>query len=100
MLVDTSVSRRGRTHYNRAMTKDEFINQIVLGWIKKDLENISKVRTLIPGEGNANLPLAMCIVIYMDHLGSYLLGTYAELETNIRVFLTCFKNPSDYPPEL
>lgn len=82
------------------MTKDEFLNQIVFGWIKEDLENISRIRTVIPGEGNANLPLAMCIVIYMDHLGSYLLGTYAGLETNIRAFLTCFKNPLGYPPEL
>lgn len=83
------------------MTKDKFINTIVFGWIKGDLENISKVRTVIPGEGNANFPLAMCTIMYMDLLGSYLLGTAkGGLEANIREYLTCFKTPTDYPPEL
>lgn len=83
------------------MDKEFFINEIVFGWMKKDLENISKIRLLTPGAGGANFPLAMCIVVYMDHLGSYLLGTEkGGLEINIQKFLECFKNPSDYSPEL
>jgi hypothetical protein len=83
------------------VNKQEFLDQIVFGWIKKDLENISKVRVVIPGEGNANFPLAMCIVTYIDHLGGYLLGTEkGGLEVNIRQYLSCFKTPSAYPPEL
>ncbi len=83
------------------MNKDGFLSRIVFGWIKKDLENISKVRLVIPGDGNANFPLALLIVIYMDHLGGYLLGTEKNgLEANIRAYLTCFKNPADYNSEL
>ncbi len=83
------------------MTKDNFIDQIVFGWMKSDLENISRIRTAMPGEGNANLPLAMVTVMYMDHLGGYLLGTEKRgIEVNINEYLSCFKNPSDYRPEL
>lgn len=83
------------------MNREDFLEQIVFGWMKKDLENISKVRLTIPGAGNANFPLAMITVIYIDYLGGYLLGTdKGGLEANIREYLTCFQNPSDYPPEL
>ena len=82
------------------MIKDDFLAHIVFGWIKKDLENISKVRTVIPGDGNANFPLALLAIIYMDYLGSFLLGSEGDLEKNIKEYLTCFQNPADYPPEL
>ncbi len=83
------------------MNKDEFLNQIVFGWIKKDLENISLVRTTTPGDGNANFPLAMCVIGYMDHLGGYLKGTEkGGLEVNIKAYLSCFENASEYSAEL
>ena len=90
-----------RMRYNWLMSKDEFLNQMVFGWIKKDLENISLVRTTNPGDGNANFPLAMLVIVYIDHLGGYLRGTEkGGLEENIKAYLTCFKNASDYPAEL
>ncbi len=91
-----------RNKKDLSMNKNEFLHNIVFGWIKNDLINISKVRTIIPGQdGNANFPLALCVVIYMDLLGGYLLGTdKGGLENNIREYLTCFNNSNDYPPEL
>lgn len=82
------------------MRKDDFMTRIVFGWIKKDLENISKVRTVIPGDGSANFPLALLVIVYMDYLGGFLLGAEGELEKNIKAYLACFPNPKDYPPEL
>lgn len=80
------------------MNKEEFIREIVLGWMKKDL---LRMKSIIPSKekvGNINFPLALCVISYMESLGSYLLGEdESEFKIKIDKYInTCFKNPNEY----
>ncbi len=81
------------------MDKDEFINKIVMGWMKNDLINIAKIGSDKNGDGSVNLPLVMLIVVYMDQLGAFLLGT-DNSSKRINEYLKCFENPNEYNADL
>lgn len=84
------------------MTKEEFIQQTVNGWIKKDLERMLQEIPAKSGEmGNINFPLALCTLAYMDSLGSFILGRSCTYEANICAYITnCFSHPNDYDPKV
>lgn len=80
------------------MSKEDFIKNIVIGWMKNDLirmtENIKPTESV---GGNINFPLALCTLSYMECLGGYLLGTDLSFEDNVEKYISdCFSNPSEY----
>lgn len=84
------------------MYKLDFINKVVLGYIKKDLENI---KIYLPRkeseEGNCNFPIALFILSYMEYLGSFITGNEFGKIKNIKTYLdNCFKNYSEYNADI
>jgi len=80
------------------MNKIDFLNKVVFDYIKKDLETI---KTNIPkksGEvGNANFPIASCVLSYMEYLGGFLTGLDRGIVQNVTAYLDkCFKNSNKY----
>ena len=54
------------------MTKTDFLNTVVHGYIKKDLGDIKTYLPKRPGEaGNNNFSIALCVLSYMEYLGSF-----------------------------
>lgn len=84
------------------MHKNDFINGVVLGWIKSDL--IRMRDTIRPDKsevGNINFPLALCVLSYMEYLGGFLLGSDVDFTVNVQKYIiTCFANPNEYPVEI
>lgn len=80
------------------MTKFEFLDRIVDGWIRQDLERMMSEIPAKDGEiGNINLPLALCTLSYMEFLGGYLIGRYGSFATNTKKYIKyCFSNPREY----
>lgn len=80
------------------MTKLEFLDRIVDGWIRRDLERMMSGIPANDGEiGNINLPLALCTLSYMEFLGGYLIGRYRSFATSAKKYIKqCFSNPSEY----
>jgi len=79
-----------------------FLDKIVFGWIKNDLERMT---TAIPARssevGNINFPLALCVLSYMEYLGGFLLGKDRGFAENTGTYITqCFERPSEYPIEI
>jgi len=84
------------------MNKQTFLDTVVFGYIKKDLENMrDKIRPQPAAIGNINFPLALCVLAYMEYLGSFLLGHYANFSQSVSEYISkCFVNPSEYPVEI
>lgn len=84
------------------MNKIDFINDVVLGWMKSDL--IRMRDTIRPDRsevGNINFPLALCVLSYMEYLGGFLQGTDKKFTGNVQEYISiCFKNPEEYPVEI
>lgn len=84
------------------MIKTDFLNQVVLGYIKKDLENINTLPKR-PGEaGNNNFPIALCVLSYMEYLGSFFtLKDSNNFDENVKVYTEkCFRDSSIYHPAI
>lgn len=82
------------------MTKDEFIEKRIKGWIKKDLERMTTEIKAGDGEyGAINLPLALCTLAYIEYLGSFLTGDDFNEELNLKTYIEhCFnEHCSEYP---
>lgn len=81
------------------MNKQTFLDTVVFGYIKKDLENMrDKIRPQPAAVGNINFPLALCVLAYMEYLGSFLLGRTAGFSSNVREYISqCFSHPNEYP---
>src|SRR3989344_6630370 len=84
------------------MDKQTFLDKVVFGYIKKDLENMrDKIRPQPTTIGNINFPLALCVLAYMEYLGSFLLGHPAGFSRSVRKYISkCFTNPDEYPVEI
>jgi len=84
------------------MDKQAFLDTVVFGYIKKDLENMrDKIRPQPAAIGNINFPLALCVLAYMEYLGGFLLGRSAGFSQSVREYISkCFTNPGEYPVEI
>lgn len=84
------------------MDKQTFLDTVVFGYIKKDLENMrDKIRPQPAAIGNINFPLALCVLAYMEYLGSFLLGRYAHFCPSVHEYISrCFSKPDEYPVEI
>lgn len=80
------------------MNKSDFLNIVVFGYIQKDLENIKSKIPPVRGEvGNANFPIALCILAYMEYLGGFLLGKNMGFKRNVEEYINrCFSFSSEY----
>lgn len=77
------------------MNKLDFLNKIVFGYIKKDLENIKTLPKR--DEGGCNFPIALCVLSYMEYLGSFFTGNEFDFPQNITAYIDkCFRNKNDY----
>jgi len=81
-----------------SIDRNFFMNNIVFGYIKDDLQNmITKIPVNIRRSGNINFPIAVCTLMYMEYLGSFLLGKDKDFEGNVKEYITkCFDKPDDY----
>ena len=81
------------------MDKTRFLNDIVFGWIKKDFERmLQRIKVIPGGEGNINFPLALCVLVDMEYLGSFLLGNDCGFNNCAGKYVQkCFKKPNEYP---
>lgn len=84
------------------MTKIEFINKVVHGYIQKDLENMKSYLPRKPGEeGNNNFPIALVVLSYMEYLGSFFTSNDFSPEENIKEYIDkCFNRPDEYYPAI
>lgn len=84
------------------MDKFDFFNRVVFGYIRKDLENMKNYLPKKPGEeGNNNFPIALCVLSYMEYLGSFFTLDDFNFEENVKVYIEkCFKNSSEYHPAI
>lgn len=84
------------------MTRADFMERIVFGWIKNDLERMKMTIRPISGKaGNINFPLALCSLSYMEYLGGYLLGNEGDFTKNASAYIAgCFDNPSEYSVDI
>lgn len=84
------------------MDKQTFLDKVVFGYIKKDLENMrDKIRPEPYAVGNINFPLALCVLAYMEYLGSFLLGRYVSFSPSVREYISkCFTKHDEYPVEI
>lgn len=81
------------------MDKTRFLDDIVFGWIKKDFERmLQRIKVIPGGEGNINFPLALCVLVDMEYLGSFLLGSDCGFNNCAGKYIQkCFKKPNEYP---
>lgn len=84
------------------MDLHNFLNRIVFGWIKSDLERMTKeIHDFHREAGNINLPLALCIMAYLEYLGGFLRGKDDGFTPNASAYIEeCFANPSEYPIDI
>lgn len=84
------------------MDLDQFQNQVVFGWIKKDIERITTELPARSGEmGNVNFPLALCVLEYLQYLGSFLLGKDCGATQNMKAYISkCLPNSAEYSEDL
>ncbi|MBU2598894.1 MAG: hypothetical protein KKC53_07005 [Actinobacteria bacterium] len=84
------------------MDKTRFLNDIVFGWIKKDFERmLQRIKVIPSGQGNINFPLALCVLVDMEYLGSFLLGGDCGFNNCAGKYVQkCFKKPNEYPIEI
>ena len=84
------------------MDSNTFLNKIVFGWIKNDLERMT---TQVPArngqDGNINFPLALCTLSYMEYLGGFLLGEEGDFTNNATEYIDkCFSHKNEYPIDI
>jgi len=80
------------------MNKNEFLDKIVFGYIKKDFERLLSLKPIPYGDGNINFFLALCVLVTIDFLGGFLLGGNRRFKENTKGYMNrCFNNPSEYP---
>ncbi len=81
------------------MKKTDFLNTVVFGWMKSDLERmITNIRPDKTEVGNINFPLALCTLSYMEYLGGFLLGKDDGFFGNVDSYTSeCFPNVGEYP---
>jgi hypothetical protein len=84
------------------MDLHDFLNRIVFGWIKSDLERMTKeIHDFHREAGNINLPLALCVMAYLEYLGGFLRGNDGGFTENASVYIEeCFDNPDQYPVDI
>lgn len=84
------------------MNKEVFLDKIVFGWIKRDLERMrDEVEVKENQAGNINFPLALCVLAYIEYLGGFLLGRNENFNSNACAYIhECFDNPTEYPLDL
>ncbi|MBU1110557.1 hypothetical protein KKB83_02990 [Patescibacteria group bacterium] len=84
------------------MNKTDFVNIVVLGWIKSDL--IRMRDTIRPDRsevGNINFPLALCTLSCVEYLGGFLIGKDQKFTGNVEKYINeCFQHPDEYPVEI
>ena len=82
------------------MEKQAFLDDIVFGWIKRDVERMQiEIRPIGGKPGNINFPLALCIFAYLEYLGGFLSGAQGDSKCNARIYMErCFpeESKSDY----
>ncbi|MDD5415413.1 MAG: hypothetical protein PHE48_00195 [Candidatus Daviesbacteria bacterium] len=84
------------------MNLDTFLNKIVFGWIKHDLERMTtEIPALDGAVGNINFPLALCVLAYMEYLGGFLLGEEGNFTDNSKEYIDkCFVHKDEYPIDI
>lgn len=66
------------------MAVQDFMDGVVFGWIKHDVERMRDEIKVHPGKaGNINFPLALCLLAYMEYLGGFLLGKDGGFARNV-----------------
>lgn len=80
------------------MNKAHFLDKVVFGYIKKDLETIKFNIPPKMGEvGNANFPIALCVLSYMEYLGSFFANLERDFFENVSAYIEkCFNNKNEY----
>lgn len=84
------------------MDLNTFLDKIVFGWIKHDLERMKTSIPALSGEaGNINFPLALCVLAYLEYLGGFLIGEDKGFAENSDAYIKqCFERPDEYPIEI
>jgi len=84
------------------MDINAFLEKIVFGWIKNDLERMTKEIPARNGAvGNINFPLSLCVLAYMEYLGGFLLGRKGDFTHNVEEYLErCFQKSEEYPIDI
>jgi len=84
------------------MTKLEFLDGVVFGWMKRDLERMRDEIQVKPNDaGNINFPLALCTLAYVEYLGGFILGDKGDFTLNVGTYInSCFLNPGEYPVDV
>lgn len=87
---------------NYFMDLNTFLNKIVFGWIKHDLERMTtKIPALDGAVGNINFPLALCALAYIEYLGGFLLGDKGDFTINANEYIEkCFVHKDEYPIDI
>lgn len=80
------------------MKQKDFLSNIVFGWIKHDLENMkNEIPPHSKEVGNIHFPLTICVLSYMEYLGSFLKGEEGNFTENVRLYIDeCFHNSGEY----
>jgi hypothetical protein len=77
------------------MTKDDFIKNIVFGYIEKDIQKMISAEEDSDGYGALNFPLAYCVISYMGVFGTFLAGKDSGIKESLGVYInTCLNNYS------
>ena len=81
------------------MNKHHFYNRVIREYIQSDL---LAIKTYIPHQqtatGGLNFPIALCILAYMEYLGSFFTGQTSErsFAENVRAYISkCFTHHAD-----
>lgn len=79
------------------MNKSDFFNKVVLGYILKDLESIKTLPKRAGEPGGCNFPIALCVLSYMEYLGSFFTLDDFSFKENVSTYIReCFRTPADY----
>ena len=80
------------------MGKDDFIKNIVFGWMESDIKRMVKEIPTEDGKiGNINFPLALYILVCIEYLGGFLLGKEGDYTSNTKEYINkCFKTKNEY----
>lgn len=79
------------------MNKLDFLNTVVFGYIQKDLEAIKTLPRKSGEPGNANFPIALCILSYVEYLGGFFTGLEWDYTKNVSSYTEkCFPNKGGY----
>jgi len=84
------------------MNKEEFLSDIVFGWIKNDLEHMRKdIYPFKYPQGNIHFPLVLCTLSYMEFLGGFLHEGDLKFLPSVNAYVTeCSPNLKEYDVEV